>query len=34
MSDTLVKLNGIGISFSGVTILENINFELKKGEIH
>ena len=34
MSDTLVKLSGIGISFSGVQILEDINFELKKGEIH
>ena len=34
MSETLVKLNGIGISFSGVQILEGIDFELKKGEIH
>lgn len=34
MSETMVKLSGIGISFSGVQILENINFELKKGEIH
>ena len=34
MSETLVKLSGIGISFSGVQILEDINFELKKGEIH
>ena len=34
MAETLVKLSGIGISFSGVQILEDINFELKKGEIH
>ena len=34
MSETLVKLSGIGISFSGVQILKDIDFELKKGEIH
>lgn len=34
MSETLVKLSNIGISFSGVQILENIDLELQKGKIH
>lgn len=34
MSDLVVSLQDICISFSGVQILKNVNLDLKKGEIH
>lgn len=34
MSDTLLKLSDINISFSGVQILKNVNMQIQKGEIH
>ncbi|MCC8165955.1 MAG: sugar ABC transporter ATP-binding protein [Planctomycetes bacterium] len=34
MSDTLVKMTGVGKSFSGVSVLRNVNFTLQAGEVH
>ncbi|NRA86912.1 MAG: ATP-binding cassette domain-containing protein [Rhizobiales bacterium] len=33
MSETLIKASGASLNLSGRTILSNINFEIKKGEI-
>ncbi|MCL4407076.1 MAG: sugar ABC transporter ATP-binding protein [Thermotogae bacterium] len=30
----ILKINNIGKSFSGVTVLKNINFSIQKGELH
>ncbi|MBO9616680.1 MAG: sugar ABC transporter ATP-binding protein [Dyadobacter sp.] len=34
MSDYILKVKGISKSFSGVNALDNIHFDLKKGEVH
>ena len=34
MSDYILKVKGISKSFSGVQALDNIHFDLKKGEVH
>ena len=34
MSESLVKMTGVGKSFSGVTVLRGVDFELRAGEVH
>jgi inositol transport system ATP-binding protein len=34
MSDFILKVKGLSKSFSGVKALDNVRFELKKGEVH
>lgn len=34
MEDLLLKIRGVSKSFSGVEVLCDVNFELKKGEVH
>ena len=33
MSDTLIRLSGVGVSFAGNPVLDNVELELKPGEI-
>lgn len=33
-STSIVKMNGICKSFSGVKVLKNVNFDLRRGEVH
>ena len=34
MAETLVKMTNVGKSFSGVTVLTGVDFDLKAGEVH
>ncbi len=34
MSDYAIEANGITIGFNGVEVLHNIDFKVKKGEVH
>ena len=34
MENTIIKMSGITKSFSGVTVLNGVNFDLQRGEVH
>ena len=34
MENTILKMSGISKSFSGVTVLNGVDFELRRGEVH
>jgi ribose transport system ATP-binding protein len=34
MSENAIKMHGIEKSFNGIPVLERVDFELKKGEVH
>lgn len=34
MSDVIVKMEGISKAFAGIKALDNVQIELRKGEVH